>query len=154
MPQYDVDDLKIVIAQIRFPKGVIDTAPPGKDSFTWKTNIAYKQLRHLTKHCQLTLERVDLERQYRDAVKAMRSAKSYDAAMDASEKVLTLKAALKKAPKATGTLAWEGLYIPSSTVTQEVQMQLAGISVDSDIKPARQNLEYDEVPRACIACSI
>lgn len=154
MPQYDVEDLQIVIAQIRFPKGAIDSAPPSKDSFTWKKNIAYKQLRHLAKNCQLTLERVDLERQFSDAVNIMRNAQSYEVAIDASEKVLALKSALNAAPKATGTLVWEGLYIPSKTVAQEVQMQLAGISIDTDIKPARESLEFDEVPMACLACSI
>ena len=154
MPQYDVEDLKIVIVQIRFPEGVIDSAHPCKDSFTWKSNISYKQLRHLTKHCQLTLERTDLERQLEDAARAMRSAQCYEVALDAAEKVISLKSALRASPSATGVLTWEGLYVPSKTVSKEVQLQLAGVSVHSDFKPARENLEYDEVPMACLACSI
>lgn len=154
MPQYSVEDLKIVIVQIRFPKGTIDHKPPSKESFTWKANVAYKQLRHLVKHCQLTLERVDLERQFKDAVNTMHNSQYYDAALDASEKICALKAAISSAPEATGSLAWEGLYIPTKAVSHEVQMQLAGLSVDADIKPARENLAYDEVPTACLACSI
>ena len=154
MPIYDVADMKIVIAQIRFPSGVIDTAPPSKESYTWKSNVAYKQLRHLAMHCVSTLQRIDLERQLKDALNALRTAGNEDAALDAMERLEQTHEAYHRAPKASGTLVWEGLYIPSETVQKEVQLQLAGISVDTDIKPARENLEYDEVPMACLACSI
>jgi hypothetical protein len=41
--------------------------------------------------------------------------------IDASERVLALKSGLRAAPKATGTLIWEGLYMPSKTVAQEAK---------------------------------
>jgi hypothetical protein len=105
-------------------------------------------------HCVSTLQRVDLERQLKDALNALRTAGNEDAALDAMECLEQTHEAYHRAPKASGKLVWEGLYIPSETVQKEVQLQLAGISVDTDIKPARENLEYDEVPMACLACSI
>lgn len=154
MPQYDVDDLKIVIAQVRFPAGAIDTKPPGAGSFTWKSSFAYKQLRHLVKHCQLTLERADLLRRYRQAASIANGAPNDDVCLDAVEEFETLEELLRGAPQAPGRLIWEGLYTPTRAVTKSVQLQLDGISQDSDIRPARQTLEFDEVPRACLACSI
>lgn len=154
MPQYDVDDLKIVIAQLRFPAGAVDTKPPGSGSFTWKSSIAYKQLRHLVKHCQLTLERADLVRRYRQAAGIANRAQNDDVYLDALEEFEALEALLKRAPQAPGRLIWEGLYTPSRSVTKTVQLQLDGISQDSEIRPARESLEFDEVPRACLACSI
>lgn len=154
MPQYDVNDLHIVIVQIRFLAGTVDTARPGKGSYTWKQGVAYQQLRYLVKHCQATLQGADLERRYQDAVNALRQAECPDVALDAAEQVDILKDQLKKAPQATGRLVWEGLYVPSLVVEKQVQLQLTGISTHTKIKPARQGLEFDEVPRACIACSI
>lgn len=154
MPHYDVDDLRIVIAQLRFPRGTIDKAPPGRESFTWKSNVSLKQLRHLATHCLTTLERLDLDRRYSDAVALMRTAGNMDDARDAAEEVLATRALLDKAPPATGRVIWEGIYTPTVEVSAAVQLQLDGISVDSTIKPAREGLEFDEVPRACIACSL
>lgn len=154
MPTYDVQDMVIVIAQLRFPKGVIDTAPPSKESYTWKSGVSFKQLRHLALNCISTLQYTDLERQLNDALQALRSAKSGDAALDAAERLECVRKALHRAPAAPGRLIWEGLYIPSPAVKKEVQLQLAGVSIESNIKRARENLEYDEVPAACLACSV
>lgn len=150
---YQVKDLSIVIAQIRFPKGVIDTAPPSKASYTWKPNIAYKQLRHLTVHCQAMLHNVDLKRQLEDALAVFQSA-SGDAKLDAFENLEVAHDCFHRSPKVAGILMWEGLYIPAETVADGIQLQLEGVSIDTAIKPARENLEYDEVPMACIACSV
>lgn len=154
MPQYDLKDLKIVIAQLKFPKNTIDTKPPSKKSFTWKSNVAYKQLRHLVKHAQATLEHVDLRRRLKDAILNYRNAKTETQFLDAQEHAQSLVDQLKTAPPSSGKLSWEGLYSPTVDIKNQVQLQLDGFSVESDIKPARVNLEFDEVPRACIACSI
>lgn len=154
LPLYSVDDLQIVIVQIRFPKGVIDTAPPSKSSYTWKSNIAYKQLRNLAMHCISTLQYVDLTRRLKDALGAVKRAPNDDAAMDAMAHLDELHEAFHHAPKPTGKLLWEGLYVPTETIQKQVQLQLAGVSIETEIKPARENLEYDEVPTACLACSI
>lgn len=154
MPQYEVDDLKIVIAQVRFPVNTIDARPPSKESFTWKSNIAYKQLRHLVSHVQLVLEHTDLERRFKQALFIAKQAKNEDLLMDSIEILENLDQQRKAAPPPTGKLIWEGLYTPSVTVKKAVQLQLDGISTDSDIRVPRDTIEFDEVPRACIACSI
>lgn len=154
MPHYDLEDMQIVIAHMRFPKGTIDSRAPGKDSYTWKSNVAYKQLRHLAKNVELTLQCADLERRLKEAQRVAETSTDLNATIYAEELVEALEKQLGSAPKSPGKLVWEGIYTPSETVANTVQMQLDGISVDSDIKPARENLEYDEVPRACISCSI
>lgn len=154
LPLYSVEDMQIVIVQIRFQKGVIDTAPPSKGSYTWKPNIAYKQLRHLAMHCISTLQYVDLVRRVKDAIGAVKRAQNEDAAMDAMANLDEIHEAYHQSPKPTGRLMWEGLYVPTETIQKQVQLQLAGVSIETDIKRARENLEYDEVPTACLACSI
>ena len=154
MPQYDANDMKIVIAQLKFPAGTIDTKPPAKESFTWKSSVAYKQLRHLAKHAQLTLEHADLERRLKDAVASCKHSHTLNQFYNAEELVKSIVQQLKAAPAATGKLTWEGLYSPSLTVEKQVQLQLDGVSIETEIKPARENLEFDEVPMACISCSI
>lgn len=154
MPHTDIADLKIVIAQIQFPEGVIDSRPPSKDSYTWKSGVAYKQLRHLAKNAQAVLEHLDLVRQRRDAVKAFRSARNEDAFWDATEQVEALTARLDAAGKPAGEVVWEGLYVPAIVAEAAVQMQLLGVSADTVAKPPREGLEFDEVHRACISCSI
>lgn len=154
MPQFDLDDLKIIIAQIQFPVGAIDTAPPSCESFTWKKNVSYKQIRHLFKHCQVTLERVDLERRFLAAKAIAMQASNEDSFYDAMESLEYLKVQLREAPVPKGRLVWEGLYSPSKGVSKSVQLQLEGVTQDSEITVARENIEFDEVPRACIACSI
>ena len=84
----------------------------------------------------------------------MQKAINYDTAWDAAESVLSLSKQLTATTKPPGSLEWEGLYRPSLNTQNIVQLQLEGISVETDLKPARENLEYDEVPMACIACSI
>lgn len=154
MPHYSVDDLRIVIVQLRFPTGVIDTLKPSKDSYTWKSGTAYKQLRHLVKHCQVTLQRTDLERRYNDLQSIRDNACDSDVAYAADEQLAALAMQLKSSPAATGTVVWEGLYVPAPDIQKSVQLELSGISVTSRCKTPRENLEFDEVPMACLACSI
>lgn len=154
MSIYDVEDMVIVIAQIKFPKGVIDTAPPASDSYTWKSSIALKQLRNLTEHSQTALQYADLERQKKDCLTVLSNPMNEDAELDAMAQLDVIQRSIDNAPEASGRLTWEGLYIPTESVEKVVQLQLAGISTETDIKPARENLEYDEVPMACLACSI
>jgi 3'-phosphoadenosine 5'-phosphosulfate sulfotransferase (PAPS reductase)/FAD synthetase len=155
MPHYDLADMKIVITQIRFPKGTIDTGKPAAESFTWKSETAYKQLRNLVKHCQAVLQEADLKRRYEDALGVLESDPADErTAMDAAEQVDVLAAMIARLPKVTGELAWEGLYTPSKDVSEQVQMQLDGVSVQTERTAAREGLEHDEVPMACLACSI
>lgn len=154
MPQFDLDDLKIVIAQIQFPLGSIDRASPSKESFTWKKGVSYKQIRHLFKHCQVTLERQDLERRYVAAKTTALQAQNEDVFFDAIEALEGLKTQLSEAPETKGRLIWEGLYTPNKKISKSVQLQLEGVTQDSSITVARENIEFDEVPRACIACSL
>lgn len=153
MPHYDPKDLKIVIAQIDFPEGVLDTNKPSKESFTWKSGTSYAQLRHLAMNCQTSLEAKDLQRRYDEAVSSMRSATSLLKAKDAAAEVLSLKRLIDKT-SAPGVVAWEGIYTPSAPVQRTVQLQLAGVSVNTKRTKAREGLEFDEVPMACISCSI
>jgi 3'-phosphoadenosine 5'-phosphosulfate sulfotransferase (PAPS reductase)/FAD synthetase len=155
MPHYDLEDMQIVIAQIRFPKGTIDTASPSSDSYTWKSGTAYKQLRHLVRNCQTVLQKADLERRCEDAQAILANYGSDETlGLDAMEQVETLGMMMGKLPKVTGELVWEGLYTPSAEVANQVQMQLDGVSVKTERKVAREGLEHDEVPMACLACSI
>lgn len=155
MPHYDLEDMQIVIAQIRFPAGTIDKNAPSKDSFTWKSNMALKQLRHLVRNCQVVLQKADIERRYRDALAIEGDPASDEVAlMAAAEQVQILGSMLAKLPSVKGELVWEGLYTPSKDVEKLVQLQLDGVSVQSEFKPARETLEHDEVPRACVMCSV
>ena len=154
MPHYDFEDMRIVVAQLRFPEHVIDTLPPSKDSYTWKSTTAFKQLRNLAKHCQLTLQHAQAVRDVEDAIELCKSAKNVDAAMDAEDAKFGAALRLRRAPAPTGKLLWEGIYVPTRSNDGEVQMDLFGASNRAERKPAREGLEYDEVPMACIACSI
>lgn len=159
MPIYDVADLKIVIVQIRFYKGVIDAAGPSSQSYTWKKGVAYKQLRHLAAQCQSVLETTDLERRSRQCKTIMKDARAsgdVDAYLDAREslaEVLQSKRAI--GCKQNGRIIWEGIFTPSRKVKKAVQLQLEGVSIETlKINPPREGLEFDEVARACIACQI
>lgn len=154
MPHYDLADMKIVIAQIRFPVGTLDTKAPGKGSYTWKSSVALKQLRHLVRNCQVVLQKADLERRYQDAAVIAREAGDVDVQLAAEEQADVLSGMLAKLPVVKGDLVWEGLYTPSEDVEKQVQLQLDGVSVQTEIKPAKETLEYDEVPRACVMCSL
>lgn len=157
MPRYDIADLKIVIVRVSFPTGIIDTAPPGRDSYTWKSGTAYKQIRHLVGHVNATLKRAELERSYLDAVNALERAEDVgdvDAAMYAAENLQNSLELLLKAEKASGKITWEGLYTPSVTAKKQVQMQLTGITENSKARAVREGLEYDDVHRACTICSV
>ncbi len=154
MPQYDLDDLRIVIAQIQFAQGTVDTSPPSTDSYTWKSGVAYKQLRHLVAHCSITLERKDLERRYLDALDILENASNDDIFMDAAEQVQTNLELLLKAPKATGKVVWEGLFTPTRQSSKQLQLQLSGLSIDTEQSRVRAGIEFDDVPRACIVCSL
>ena len=154
MPHYDLEDMQIVIAQIRFPAGTVDTKAPGADSYTWKSETAYKQLRNLVRHCQVVLQKADIQRRYADAMEILKHHGSDDTiALTAMEQIDTLGNMVAKLPETTGELVWEGLYTPSKSVEKQVQMQLDGISVQTERKVAREGLEYDEVPKACVMCS-
>jgi hypothetical protein len=157
MPRYDIADLKIVIVRVSFPSGIIDMAPPGRDSYTWKSGTAYKQIRHLVGHVNATLKRAELERSYLDAVNALERAEDVgdvDAAMYAAENLQNSLELLLKAEKASGKITWEGLYTPSVTAKKQVQMQLTGITENSKARAVREGLEYDDVHRACTICSV
>lgn len=153
MPHYDLEDMQIVIAQIRFPAGTIDTGEPSQDSYTWKSKVAYKQLRHLVKHCQATVQKADLMRRYEEALAIQQSASEIRTQMDAEEQVEELGKMLAKLPAVTGELVWEGLFTPTQKVQEQVQLQLDGVSVQTERKVAREDLEHDEVPMSCLACS-
>jgi hypothetical protein len=154
MPHYDLEDMQIVIAQIRFPKGTIDTGAPAKDSFTWKSETAYKQLRHLVRNCQVVLQQADMKRRLADAQEVLQSNPQDERTMmDAMEQVDVMSSMIARLPKVSGELVWEGLYTPSQDVQKEVQMSLDGLSVTTERKVAKQDLEHDEVPMACMACS-
>lgn len=157
MPRYDIADLKIVIVRVSFPSGIIDTAPPARESYTWKSGTAYKQIRHLVGHVNATLKRADLERSYLDAVNALERAEDagdVDAAMYAAENLQNSLEVLLKAEKTSGKITWEGLYIPTLTAKKQVQLQLAGLTENSKARAVREGLEYDDVHRACTICSI
>lgn len=156
MPRYDIAHLRIVIVRLVFPHGVIDPYPPSKESYTWKAGIAYKQIRHLLAHVQATLARSALERQRQDARSALKSAikrGDYDAAMLALELWTGARQQLKASPPPCGRVAWEGLYTPIVTEKQ-VQLELTGLSPAPTGNRAREGLEFDEVIRPCVVCSI
>ncbi len=155
MPHYDLEDMKIVIAQIRFPAGTVDTKAPEKDSYTWKSSTAYKQLRSLVRNCQVVLQKADMERRYADGLAILENYGSDErVGLMAAEQVDVMSAMLAKLPTVRGELVWEGLYTPSESVAKQVQMQLEGVSVQTERKVAREGLEHDEVPMACLACSL
>ena len=153
-PHYDVDDMQIVIAQIRFPAGTVDAAAPSPDSYTWKSQTAYKQLRHLVRHCQVVLQKADLLRRYEDAVSIQANSEDALALMDASEQAEDLCKMIVTLPEVSGELVWEGLFTPSLKTQKQVQLQLDGVSVQTERKVVREDLEHDEVPMACLACSV
>lgn len=153
MPHCDGKDMKIVIAKIEFPAGTIDTGKPSEDSFTWKSGTSFKQLRHLVLNCQSALEAHDLQRRYQDAIGIMRSSQSLGVAQDAAQEVINLRHQINAATP-SGKVVWEGLFTPVASDTQAVQLQLDGVSVDTPVKKAREGIEFDEVPMACIQCSI
>src|SRR5690606_13418075 len=110
--------------------------------------------RHLVKHCQVTLERAEIERRFTDLKSTIEATSDLDEACYADEQLVALDELIKAAPVATGSLVWEGLYIPSVEANDVVQLDLIGVSAHSKVKAPRESLEFDEVPRACIACSI
>lgn len=139
-------------------------APPAKESFTWKSTTAFKQLRHVVRHCQQALNKADVLRRYEDSKSILHEVKhtaianghpvDMNKALDAAANKLELEAQVKLLPAETGSVVWEGLYVPSPDTEKEVQMQLEGISVNTEIKVAKEDLEHDDVPIACVACSI
>jgi hypothetical protein len=55
--------------------------------------------------------------------------------------------------KSADTLSWEGLFTPSLITKKILQLQLDGLSVDTE-KKVNKGIEFDDVPMACISCSI
>ena len=120
---------------------------------TWKSQTAYKQLRHLVRHCQVVLQKADLQRRYEDALAVQANTKDELTLMGAEEQVEQLGRMMAEIADTKGELVWEGLFTPSQKTQQQVQLQLDGVSVQTERKVAREDLEHDEVPMACIACS-
>jgi len=154
VPGRDAADMKIVIVKIDFPHGVIDTRPPSEDSYTWKSSVAYRQLRHLVEHCEAVLEYEDAGRQLKDAIRASGAVQNNDDLLDAQEAAEIAACRVKGMKAPDGKLVWEGLYIPTKQSDGRLQLELEGVSTTSRARPARENLEFDEVPMACIACSL
>lgn len=149
LPHIDADDLQIVLVQIRFRKGVIDIRPPSEASYTWKSGVAMRQLRHLAKHAQAVLQSTALERSLVEFEE-----KASEGDVWAEEQLDSLRSSTNRLPERQGEVLWEGLYTPAAEVAETVQLELQGVSVQSKPTPAREGLEFDEVPRACIACSL
>lgn len=157
MPHYNVDDLKIVIVKIEFPARVINTGKPSSKSYTWKSGVAYKQLRHLVKHVQVTLEYFSVLRNLVDLAEIVDSPDINPRERDfADQEGAALLEQLQSMTKPTGKVVWEGLYSPPrlSDESDQHQLSLEGMRLDSAGPRAREGLNYDEVPTACIVCSV
>lgn len=154
MPHYSIEDMQIVIAQCRFPAGTLDLGSPDSDSYTWKSETAYRQLRHTVRHIQTLLNNTDLSQRYAQAQTRLAQAQDDLEELDARDAIEGLERSMGKAPSSPGKLVWEGLYTPSPETEKTVQLELEGVSVQSDFHQAREGLDHDEVPRACVMCSL
>jgi len=158
MPTADLDHLQIVIAQVDFDEDKIDTKPPAKESFTWKSGVALAQLKHLAIHCGASLEAHDIKRRYKQAADLANTTSDEDVYLDAMDRlediILEAKTLKAKGFSSFGKVVWEGIYTPSKPVAEVVQMQLAGMTVDAEFEQESHGLEYDRVAMSCIACSI
>lgn len=153
-PIFDASDMKIVISEIRFPRGTIDLLSPDRESFSWKQGQPLLQLRHLVSHCVAVMEYADLQRQYSEALMVRETTRSETKYLDAEERIEDCEAALAKNPSAPGELIWEGIYTPSIDVEEQVQLQLDGVSIETEFVKESTDWNNDNVPMACIACSI
>ena len=154
MPQYDVKDMQVVIAQIDFSADEIDLAPPHPDSFTWKSKVSYSQLKYLVGRCHSVLEYSDISRQIADAEALLETDLCMDDYLDVEDQLERLEGQFERLTKPKGDIAWEGLFIAKDDNQKNVQIELTGISKSSKPKIAREGLDFDEVGRICIACSI
>ena len=50
------NELKLAVYRIHFPEGKVDIEPPGDGSYTWKSGVSYRQIRHIVGHIQRTLQ--------------------------------------------------------------------------------------------------
>lgn len=155
MPHIDPGDMKIVIAKLEFPKDTLDLLPPSEGSYTWKSKVSLRQLRQVAGYINQSLEYAEVARRiqgYTDVINSSSSA-SRDKQLAAEEGMVLIEQ-IKKLGKPAGRLVWEGVYQPASIAEGITQLDLLGVGKESTIRPAREGVEYDEVPTACFACSI
>jgi 3'-phosphoadenosine 5'-phosphosulfate sulfotransferase (PAPS reductase)/FAD synthetase len=148
----NVHDMHIVIVKLMFEAGTIDLLPPQSESYTWKKGIALRQLRHSVGLCQSVLEYHDLNRRHQEILELLEETDDMDVWLVAEEQRESIEQALQDTQKVAGRVAWEGLYAPREAAATGVQMEL--LATSTPITPAREGIEYDEVPMACLACSI
>ena len=166
---HNFKQMKIVISHITFPAGIIDTAPPSSNSYTWKSNVAMKQIRHIVTHIIATISAHTLKSDIA-RYKAL-CEKSVDLIinggdeddslilfMDAEERIETAEHELSYIDQSRiGEVRWQGLYHPKMDSTEDVvQFDLEGVAktVATTTPKKSKNLEFDVVPKACVICSI
>lgn len=160
-PLYNFEHMQIVVSQITFPKGVIDTKPPSSESFTWRTGIALQQLRHLVGHALLALSLDSLKREIQINVDTANSTDDEFLKMDALEYMerdyRLYKELNTRSPK-PGTVVWQGLYRPSLKAKDKGNSQMDLVADTGDSQPNKDSranpLASDSVPMACAICSL
>ncbi|KZX74616.1 hypothetical protein A3715_17340 [Oleiphilus sp. HI0009] len=161
-PAVNPDQMHVIMVAIDFPENVLDKEKPSKDSYTWKSNVAYAQIAHIVTHIQSTLE-------YKQACEELADAKydalqadkkgdmdSYFHAYEMAKRAAWQKYKAKRS-KPEGSVVWEALYRPKEVIKDNEQL---GLMMD-DVQPVSfkkskmsDGIEYDDAARMCIACSI
>lgn len=160
-PAVKHEHMHIIMVAIDFPGEVLDSEKPSKESYTWKSDVAYKQIAHIVTHIQATLE-------YKQACEELADAKheavmadkrgdisgyfhSYEMAQRAAWQKYKAKRSMPQ-----GEVVWEALYRAKERVKDNQQL---GLEMD-EAQPAsfkkskmRGGIEYDDAARMCIACS-
>lgn len=153
-PRFNLDHLQIVITQLEFTPGTIDLNPPAPESYTWKSGTTMAQLRHLAFHAADSLEYAGLMQEKAEYKQTIATATTFAIENYADEQMERVNRQLAKRDPAKGKVVWQGLYRPVKTDKQYVQLQLLGIAPEYKPQKASTGIELDNVPLACVACSI
>ena len=84
-------ELKLAIYRLHFPEGMIDVEPPGEGSYTWKSGVSYRQLRHAVSFLDRTLLVEGMKRDIKAFTNAKPGSWSFEHRQGLEEKLANIK---------------------------------------------------------------
>lgn len=119
------EELKFGVYRLNFPQGMVDTESPGEGSYTWKSGISYRQLRHVVSYLDRTLHVEGMRREIKRYASAREGSWAYEHRLGLEETLANIR-------EPVGELMGMDMYVPPN-----------------DEKPIE-----DEREVACFACSL
>lgn len=135
------DELNIGIFHLRVEKGLLDLGPVAEDTYTWRSNVSYVQMKHTVKVAHDILFRAFLEAE----------AEQYQGAEELTweyEQMCHYESELERLGEACGVVHWSGRFDPPS------EARLIELTTPKSAKEMEEAKKTGETNPVCFACSI